>query len=71
MIAPPVPGSFAAPAATKVKPTLTFTAATDTGGSGTDHYNVYRDGVLLGIGPHDLVHGDLDDLSRRRATPTP
>ena len=49
VIAPPVPGSFAAPAATKVKPTLTFTAATDTGGSGTDHYNVYRDDVLLGI----------------------
>ncbi len=49
VIAPPVPGSFAAPAATKVKPTLTFTAAADTGGSGTDHYNVYRDDVLLGV----------------------
>jgi fibronectin type 3 domain-containing protein len=48
VIAPPVPGSFAAPAATKVKPTLTFAAATDTGGAGTDHYNVYRDGALLG-----------------------
>ncbi len=31
-----------------MKPTLTFTAATDTGGAGTDHYNVYRDGALLG-----------------------
>ena len=49
MIAPPVPGGFTAPAATKVKPTLTFTAAGDTGGSGTDHYNVYRDGALLGV----------------------
>lgn len=49
VIAPPVPGGFTAPAATKVKPTLTFTAATDTGGAGTDHYNVYRDGVLLGM----------------------
>jgi fibronectin type 3 domain-containing protein len=48
VIAPPVPGAFSAPAATKVKPTLTFTAATDTGGAGTDHYNVYRDGTLLG-----------------------
>src|SRR5262249_52341880 len=49
VIAPPVPGGFTAPAATKVKPTLTFSAATDTGGSGTDHYNVYRDGALLGV----------------------
>src|SRR6185436_1964225 len=48
VIAPPVPGAFTAPAATKVKPTLTYTAASDTGGAGTDHYDVYRDGVLLG-----------------------
>jgi fibronectin type 3 domain-containing protein len=49
VIAPPVPGGLTAPAATKVKPTLTFTAAGDTGGSGTDHYDVYRDGALLGV----------------------
>ena len=64
VIAPPVPGGFTAPAATKVKPTLTFTAATDTGGAGTDHYNVYRDGVLLGAAPHDFVHA-----RPRRRTP--
>ncbi len=45
---PPAPGAFTAPAATAVKPTLTWAAVTDTGGSGTQNYNVYRDGTLLG-----------------------
>ena len=65
VIAPPVPGGFAAPAATKVKPTLTFTAASDTGGSGTDHYNVYRDGALLGVALTTSYTETSTDVPRR------
>jgi large repetitive protein len=47
VIAPATPGSFTAPIATKVKPTLTWAVAADTGGAGTAGYNVYRNGTLV------------------------
>jgi len=45
--APSVPGTPAASALTKTGLRLRWTAATDTGGSGLDGYDVYRDGRLI------------------------
>jgi beta-glucosidase len=46
--APSVPGTPVASAVTATGLTLTWTPSTDTGGSGVDGYDVYRDGTLIG-----------------------
>jgi len=46
--APSAPGTPIAPQVTATALRLTWTAATDTGGSGLDGYDVLRDGVLVG-----------------------
>jgi chitodextrinase len=47
--APPAPSDLGAPTPTG-RPVLSWSASTDqtTGNSGIDHYNVYRDGLLIG-----------------------
>lgn len=45
--APSVPGTPVASAVTATGATLSWTASTDTGGSGLDGYDVYRDGTLI------------------------
>jgi beta-glucosidase len=45
--APSVPGTPVASGVTATGATLSWTASTDTGGSGLDGYDVYRDGTLI------------------------
>ncbi|WP_328475571.1 glycoside hydrolase family 3 C-terminal domain-containing protein [Actinoplanes sp. NBC_00393] len=45
--APSVPGTPVASAVTATGATLSWAASTDTGGSGLDGYDVYRDGTLI------------------------
>src|SRR5262249_53522258 len=48
--APGNPGAPSGVSPTNAKPVITFNASTDTtGGSGVNHYNVYRSGTLAGI----------------------
>ncbi len=43
-----MPGTPIAPTVTATALRLRWTASTDTGGSGIDGYDVYRDGALIG-----------------------
>ncbi|MDX6377942.1 MAG: hypothetical protein QOE98_2245, partial [Gaiellaceae bacterium] len=50
-LAPTTPAGFNPTASQRTKPTMSWTAATDTGGAGVDHYDVWRTGspnVLAG-----------------------
>ena len=45
VVAPNAPTSITLPPAVRVKPTVSWPAVTDTGGSGIAHYRVFRGGV--------------------------
>jgi predicted phage tail protein len=55
---PTLPTSLTIPSPTP-RPALAFTASTDAGGSGVDHYVVYRDGAALGTSLTP-AYGDAD-----------
>lgn len=48
VIAPGAPSSLTVPVGTNAPPTLSWASVTDTGGSGTAGYRIYRDGTLIG-----------------------